>query len=190
MTTECSCGTRAAHEIARRTTADGTAIVLWSDGAVTGRLGFKLPGVPVARPRTPEARRVSLAAAWLLAGEAWLYELAELPALYAACRWAAARGGDAGDARARLAAAAGPSVRPVWTVTSTDRDGKPTERVWRLPRLRWPGLAVFDFCGRAERYELFNIDRTDVCTTTGIRFATLAELAAHLDDIGLSLTGT
>jgi hypothetical protein len=91
----CTCGETASHEIGRRYTFDGTAIVLCSDGAVTGRLGFKLPRVPVARPRTPEARRASLAAAWLLAGEVWLYALAELPALYDACRWAAARGGTA-----------------------------------------------------------------------------------------------
>lgn len=190
----CTCGETATHEIARRQTADGATVVLWSDGAVTGRMGFKLPGVPMVRPTSAAPLRTALAAAWLLAGEVSLYDCAELPALYAACRWVAARGGQPGDVRARLAAAeaAPPSLRPLWTVISADRDGRPTERMWRLPRLRWPGLAVFDFCGRAERYEVFSVHRGDrrapgsYATTTGFRCATLTELAAYLHAIPLA----
>ena len=94
--------------------------------------------------------------------------------------------------RARLRQLATPTIRPTWDVVSADRDGRPTERVWRLPRLRWPGLAVFDFPNRAERYEVFNVHRgdrrapSDYATTTGCRFATLADLAAHLHSIPAS----
>ena len=64
--------------------------------------------------------------------------------------------------------------------------------MWCLPRLRWPGLAVFDFCGRAQRYEVFAVRRgdrrhpSDYATTTGFRCASLAELAAYLHSIPLS----
>jgi hypothetical protein len=39
-TTACSCGETAPHVIARRETADGIAIQIWHDGAVTGRHGL------------------------------------------------------------------------------------------------------------------------------------------------------
>ena len=44
----CTCGTTDTHEIARRQTADGIGVVLWSDGAITGRLGVALHGIPGA----------------------------------------------------------------------------------------------------------------------------------------------
>lgn len=34
-----------------------------------------------------------------------------------------------------------------WVTTRADRDGKPTERQARLPRLMYPGMAVVDYCG-------------------------------------------
>jgi hypothetical protein len=172
-----------AEQVARRTTADGVGVVLWSDGAVSGRLGCKLPGVPVAAPRTDEGRRLALAAGWLFMGEVEIYDLDETPALYSACRWAAERNGLPGDVRARMAALAAPAVRPSWEVVRTDRDGRPTTRVWRLPRVRWPGLAVWDHVSvgaSGGRYELMAVDRQDVCTPTGLRFSRLADLAAHL----------
>ncbi len=183
----CSCGHDHAHQIAKRLTADGIAVILWSNGPVTGRMGFALDGVPVARPATEEARAVALAAGWLLLGEVALYDYADLGALYAACRWTAERGGGPGAVRARLAALAAPAVRPVWEVYQTDRDGRPTVRVWLLPRVRWPGLAVWDHVSvgaRGARYELFHVDRDGVGTTTGLRFARLADLARHLTDEG------
>lgn len=78
-TTICSCGETTAHVIARRETADGIAVQIWHDGAVTGRYGRALPGIPVARPRTAEAIERERGAARLLADEVSLYNFAELP---------------------------------------------------------------------------------------------------------------
>lgn len=181
----CSCGEAHPHKIARRVTADGIAVEVWSDGAVVGRWGFKLPGVPIVRPRTPAALSIALTAAWLLAGEVEAHDLDEVGDLYGACRRAAKHGGRPGDVRAHLADARRPKITPVWTVVSTDRDGHPTERFWRLPRLRWPGMVVWDHVSvgaSGGRYEIMHLARgtQETCVPTGIRFATLAGLAEHL----------
>ncbi len=74
-----------------------------------------------------------------------------------------------------------------WTVTRADRDGRPTERVAILPRIRWPGLAVFDYCGgpgsKDGRYVLVRrLQGTrDSYGTTGFAFKNLAALWAHLE---------
>ena len=72
---------------------------------------------------------------------------------------------------------------------STDRDGTPTERVWRLPAIRWPGLVIWDHvnAGRGGRYEVFYraLGVADTYQTTGIRFATLAKVTAHLFSLPL-----
>jgi hypothetical protein len=180
----CTCGRADAHQIAQRTTADGVAVVLWSDGPVTGRMGYALPGVPVARPEGAAAVEAALAAGWLLMGEASLYDAEEMPALYAACRWSADRGRGPGGVRARLARVGRVRIAPVWEVIRTDREGKPTVRAWRLPRVRWPGLAVWDHVSvgaKGARYEVMACGRDGVCFTTGLRFSTLAALAAHLE---------
>lgn len=183
----CSCGCAEAHVVARRTTLDGVAVELWSDGPVTGRLGYAIDGVPMARPRTATGRSVALAAGWMLLGEVEILDAEELPAMYAACRWAAARGLVVGDARMRAADASRTVLRPVWTVLRADRDGRPTERVWRLPRLRWPGLAVWDHVSSSRgRYELMCSTMSsgrrhdETYEPTGLRFSTLAALSAHL----------
>ncbi len=166
-----------AVRMARRLTADGVAVELWSDGPVTGRMGFALSGVPVARP-SAAGLSTALAAGWLLMGEVELYDAEEVGGLYEACRWAAARGLGPGEVRARAAAL---KITPNWEVLSADRDGRPTERVWRLPRLgRWAGLAVWDRCGASQRYEVMSCDRDGVCMPTGFAFGRLADLSAHL----------
>ena len=108
-----------------------------------------------------------------------MYDAEELGAFYKACRQATSKG----LTRAHLPEKA-PALRPNWTLVETDRDGNPVERFWRLPRLQWPGLAVFDYCGRRNssggRYEVFTIDRDNVCFTTGMRFSTLEALAEYL----------
>lgn len=82
--------------------------------------------------------------------------------------------------------------RPTWILIQTDRNGRPVERVWRLPRLGpWAGHAVFDFCTRGRgRYELMRRMGLDYYQrrngdesyeATGFCFDTLAELAAHLE---------
>ena len=152
--------------------------------AVTGRFGFKLEGVPVARPRTAEAEAVSvgLRAGWLFLGEVEIHPYADLGVLYQACRWAAARDGLPGTVRARLARPA--RLTPVWTVVSADRDGNPTCRYWRLPRMVSPGTVVWDHVSvgaSGGRYEIGHVaPGDDVFSTTGIRFATLAEATAHI----------
>jgi len=180
----CTCGNTEPHIIARRSTLDGIGIVCWDNGAIVGRFGTALPGVPVVRPRTDAARAASVVAAHLFMGEVEIYDLSETGALYEACRWAALHGGQPGDVRRRLTKTSAPTLTPVWTVLSTDRDGTPTERYWRLPRLRWPGLAVWDHVnhGRSGRYEIVAIDRrdSDTCMSTGIFFRTQAELFSHL----------
>lgn len=105
----CSCGNTAQHRphvIAERRPADGGCLCLWSDGAITQHLGLAFPGVPVARPRTPVAARAALAAGWLVMGEVELYDASEIPALYAAAKRIAARGGLPGDLRRAMAARA------------------------------------------------------------------------------------
>ena len=71
----CSCGNHDAHPIARRTTADGVHIDIWSDGMVTDAsvIAGYLPGVG--------RRRLHAARLWAFAGEVWLYTVAELPGL-------------------------------------------------------------------------------------------------------------
>ena len=71
----CSCGNPSPHPIARRATADGVHIDIWSDGMVTDAsvIAGYLPGV--GRKRLPAARL------WAFAGEVTLYTVAELPGL-------------------------------------------------------------------------------------------------------------
>lgn len=71
----CSCGNHDAHPIARKTTADGAHVHVWSDGLVTDAsiaAGY-LPGV--GRRRLPAARL------WAFAADVCLYHVSELGAL-------------------------------------------------------------------------------------------------------------
>lgn len=179
----------ATDRIAERRTSDNRVIEIWSNGAVTGRMGFGLDGVPLARPKTAEAIARELTVAWLFAGEVELYDYAEIGALHRACRKVAAKHGTPGDVRAetaRLLTPAAPALR--WAVRSADRDGRPTERVAVLPRLFWPGLVVFDFCGSAGskrgRYQVWRTEGAHgACFPTGCDFSTLAELWTHLRSV-------
>jgi hypothetical protein len=71
----CSCGNHDAHPIARKTTADGVHVDIWSDGMVTDAsvIAGYLPGV--GRKRLPAARL------WAFADEVWLYHVADLASL-------------------------------------------------------------------------------------------------------------
>jgi hypothetical protein len=183
-TATCSCGESRPHVVARRTTADGVSVEVWDNGAITGRFGFKLEGVPIARPRTQNAVDLARRAGQLFAGEVCIHDAADLGALYEACRWAAARDGLPGTVRARLAALQAPTLTPVWTVVSTDRDGRPTCRYWRLPRLLSPGTVVWDHVSvgaSGGRYEIGRVSPGDnVFSTGGIRFHTLSEVSAFI----------
>ncbi len=179
----CSCGETSPHIVARRLTFDGIGIAVLHDGAITGRFGTALEGVPVTRPRTRKATELARRTGALFAGEVEIHNYSDLGVLYQACRWAAARDGLPGSVRTRFYQLQNPTIAPVWTVTETDRDGNPTERVWRLPRLRWPGIVVFDHVnhGARGRYEVTTlVPGTDTCATTGVSFRTLAELSTYL----------
>lgn len=184
MITTCSCGNETCHVIGKRLTADGVRVELHSDGAVVGRFGFALDGVPVARPRTVEGHTIALRAGWLFLGEVEIHDAAELGALYAACRWTAERDGLPGTVRARLAHLRRPALVPSWTIVSADRDGNPTCRYWRLPRVVSPGTVVWDHVSASGgRYEIGHVaPGDDVFSTTGIRFATLAEVSNFILD--------
>ena len=171
-----------ARFIATRRTAEDTIIHLWPNGAITWALGRYVQGSP--HPRTEEQREEALRAGWLVMGEVELYDDHEVPALIAAARWTAKRGGDPGMMRKRLHA---PGVmRLVWTMFSADRDGKAIEEFARLPRLRWPGLVVFRKRGE---YSLWSeIGRSGSFTPTGIEFTNLRDLTAHLESIGVDHT--
>jgi len=194
----CSCGEHKPHTIAERLTADGVRVCLWDDGAVTGALGYKLRDVPMRRPRTDEARQSARKAGRLLLGECCLWDAAELGELYAACVKAAAIDNMPGTVRRLVREARAKPVRLAlrWVVTHTDARGTPIERTVRLPRLRWPGLHVFDFCGgpgsARGRYVLFEERMSSApgvrsglaLYQTGFAFRTLTDLWAHLDQIG------
>lgn len=65
-----------------------------------------------------------------------------------------------------------------WTILSTDRDGKPTCRVCRLPRLTHPGLAIWHERGL---YTIMSVDRRGVCQSTGFTSRTVRGILALLD---------
>jgi hypothetical protein len=111
----------------------------------------------------------------------------------------AADDGLPGDVRAKLRQgnATPIALKPSWTVVAADSRGNPVERVWTLPRLRWPGLVVFDFCGTTGsargRYRLFERRASvgacgrvgDALDDTGFAFRRLSDLFAHLHSIGV-----
>jgi hypothetical protein len=181
----CSCGEPSPHVIARRRTLDGYDVCLWDDGAITGALGYRINGVPMRRPRTEAARALARTAGRLLLGEACIRNLAELGPVYAAAERAAREDGLPGTLRRYLNEARLPTL--AWTVLHADRDGRPVERVARLPRLRWPGLVVWDFCGGPGsangRYVLMTATRDGTAYPTGLAFRNLAALWAHLRDL-------
>lgn len=172
----------------RRRTADGIDVCLWDDGALTGSLGYRLRGVPMRRPRAPDAIATARRAGALLLGEVCLWESSELAVLFAACERAARLDGLPGTARRLVRERREREARPrlSWTTLQTDRDGVTTLRFAALPRLFWPGLGVWDTCGKAGsaggRYELVSRlpQSRDTYVATGFRFATLVDLWTHL----------
>lgn len=162
--------------IATRRTADGSIVHLWPGGSLTWALGRYIDGSP--HPRTEEQAQVALRAGWLVLGEVELYSDGEVPALVRAARWTAERGLDPGDMRARLHRS---RVRPAWTTLEADRDGRPRMQCWRLPRIRWPGLAVWR---DGARYSVWSeIGRSGSYAPTGMEFHRLSDVAAYLSEL-------
>lgn len=166
--------------IARRKTYDDKAIALWSDGSLTwGGIGRTIEGSPNAK--TPAAREAALKAGWLVLGEVEVYDAEDVPRLIKAARKVAAKNGLPGDLRREFWKDV--PLRPHWETYQTDRDGKPTIRTWRLPRMSHPGLVVWDRVTGAKRYEVMHTlsgRGSSTLATTGVRFDTLPELAKYL----------
>jgi hypothetical protein len=178
----CSCSETKGHVVARRSTADGKHVVLHSDGSLTWSLGYSIKNSPF--PRTDAQRELALRAGWLVLGEVELHDADAVSSLVAAARWVAERSGLPGDVRRRLAAERGPC--PVWEVLSADRDGKATCRVWRLPRMLYPGgLAIWHERGRYDVIRLVNAPAVgarsrDAYETTGFTSTTLRGAMTHV----------
>lgn len=174
----CTCGETKPHVVARRPTADGKHVLLWDDGSLTWALGYHIRGG--AHPRTLAQIEAARKAGWLVVGEVCLYTAAEVPDLVKAARWVAARSGLPGDVRKRYVEITTPKgPRPNWIVLRTDRDGRPTVRVWRLPRLLYPGLIVWHERGRYEVLRELHRD-AGAYEATGFRATTLREILTML----------
>jgi len=129
------------------------------------------------RPRTPGGVELALRAGWLVLGDVELYKDSEVPSLVASARWAAERGLGPGAMREHLHHAP-PVLHPTWTVLEANRDGLPRVRVWRLPRIRWPGLAVW--LEKGVYTVCRQLERSDTYESTGFTFTNLADLSTFL----------
>jgi hypothetical protein len=159
--------------IAKRQTADHVTVKLWSNGAVTTGMN-----VIIGQSARGERQLAScLAAGWLVVGDVELYESSEVRDLLVAARWAAERGLGPGGMRDRLYAR--PNLKPAWTLLQADRDGKPVLQCWVLPRVRWPGLAVFRERGVYQLCQEVG-HRTGTYEPTGFEFSNLRQLTEHL----------
>lgn len=173
--------------IGRAKTYDDKVVLLHSDGTLTWALGNAIKGSPNAR--TAAGIEEARTAGWLVLGEVSIVEAADVPRLIEAARKVARKGGNPGDVRAELHKVA--PLKPHWTTLETDRDGKPTIRVWRLPRMSHPGIAVWDTLRNAShgRYEVMMEVRAGglgqrsgggTYATTGVRFHDLTKLSKYL----------
>lgn len=179
--------------LARGKTYDDKAILLWCDGSLTWALGNVIKGSPNAR--TAAAIEEALTAGWLVMGEISIRNADEITRLIEAARKVVHRAitrktqALPGDVRAELFK--GAPLKPHWTTIETDRDGKPTIRVWRLSRISHPGIAIWDTLRNANRgrYEVMAEMRAGglgqrsgggTYATTGVRFHDLERLSQYL----------
>ena len=73
------------EQMARRTTADGKSVILWSDGTLTSGMGWHIKGSSHTA-RSAYERKKNIEAGWLLMGDVELYDYAEVPKLVNAAR--------------------------------------------------------------------------------------------------------
>jgi hypothetical protein len=140
-----------------------------------------------AHAKTPAQVEAALHAGWLVLGDVELYDAAEVPKLIAVARKTAAQGGVPGEMRTALAKAESREDRltPMWTTIEADRAGNPLVRVWKLPRLLYGGLSVWDERrGRGAsrgRYQVMReFGRSGTYAPTGDDFHDLDALSAWL----------
>lgn len=69
-------------------------------------------------------------------------------------------------------------MKLTWTTLSADRDGKPTCRVCRLPRLVYGGLMLWH---ERSLYAIMSVDREGTCYPTGFESRTLRGILELLD---------
>lgn len=169
--------------IARRRTSDGKSVLLWNDGTLTWGMYDAIKRSP--RAHTDEQIREALNAGWLVMGEIESYAAAEVPRLIEAARKVARRGGVVGDLRREFAKDS--PLRPHWVVQETDREGRPTIRVWRLPRMSHPGVVIWDEVrgSHGARYRVMTeiMERgrgSGTLVDTGVRFKDLTSLSKYL----------
>ncbi len=172
--------------LARRKTADDKVVLLHDDGTLTWALGNAIKGSPNAR--TAEQIEEALTAGWIVMGEVEIHDADEVSHLIEVARAAARRGGDAtlpGNVRKAIWKDA--PLKPHWVTLEADRDGRPLVRVWNLPRLSHPGVAIWDEArgsGGRGRYQVMRQhDRNrgrDTFVPTGIQFSDLAALSKYL----------
>lgn len=173
--------------LARGKTYDDKVVLLWSDGSLTWALGNVIKGSPNAR--TSDGIKEALAAGRLVMGEISIYNADEVTRLIEVARKVARKGGNPGDVRSGFGKQA--PLKPHWTTLEADRGGKPTIRIWRLPRMTHPGLAVWDTLRNASRgrYEVMAEVRLGglgqrsgggTYATTGVRFHDLTKLSQYL----------
>lgn len=190
-------------QLARRSTFDGKHVLLWSDGSLTWALGYAIKGS--AFPKTTEQTIRAVTAGWLVLGEVEAHDADDVPALIAAARRAVAKNPRAlpGDVRAELAAArkrAEAAAMPGgWHVYQTDvRDGRPTCRVWRFPRLS-PQYGRFAIWHEHGQYQVMLLTRgtapgaicrrdDDVLEPTGFVSTTLGEAFVHVRSMDATAT--
>ncbi len=169
--------------IARRKTSDDKAVSLWNDGSLTWGAWNAVKGSPNAR--TDAQIREALKAGWLVIGEIELYDADEVPRLIEVARKVSRRGGLPGDLRREFAKSR--PLRPHWQVQEADREGRPTVRVWRLPRLSHPGVVIWDEArgSHGKRYRVMTeiVERgrpSGTLADTGVRFKDLTSLGGYL----------
>jgi hypothetical protein len=175
--------------IGRAKTYDDKVVLLHSDGTLTWALGNAIKGSPNAR--TAAAIEEARAAGWLVLGEVSIVNADDVSRLIAAARKVARKGGLPGDVRKELHKAA--PLKPHWATLEADRNGKATLRVWVLPRLSHPGLAVWDELrgsnGRGRYRVMQQMGRgrnngrgSDTYAPTGVQFHELASLQKYLNE--------
>lgn len=73
----CSCAVEESHPVAARVTADGIDVLLWSDGAITDRMG----SYGVRGKRGADQVEAAMSAGWAVIRNIALYDWSEVPSL-------------------------------------------------------------------------------------------------------------
>jgi hypothetical protein len=131
--------------IASRRTFDNKTVQLWSDGTITWAFGQYIRGAP---------RKPGLDVGWAVLGEVEIVDSDDVPLLIKAAQ----KGGLPGEIRSRFHSmkrreenrSETPEIYLNWQTIDTDRNGKVTARVAVLPRLMYPGLAIWYERGKYE----------------------------------------